>query len=76
MTHSDLISFFGSGVAAADALGVGRAYVSRWQHGRIPDLYQAAAHSISNGKLMPDEQAMVWLRQHFPHGLKKRLIAV
>lgn len=75
MTHSELIDFFGSGVAAAEALGVGRSYVSRWQLGRIPDLYQAAAHSMSNGKLTPDDEARAWMRKHFPHGIKKKLIA-
>jgi hypothetical protein len=75
MTHSELIEYFGSGAKAATALGVGRAYVCRWKDSRIPDLYQAAAHSMSNGKLMPDQKAIAWVRQHFPNGIKKRMLA-
>lgn len=70
MTHDDLIQHFGNGSSAAKALGVGRSYVSRWQHGRIPSLYQAAAFSFSKGALKPDEEAKAWIKKHFPNGIR------
>lgn len=57
MLYEDLVSHFQSPSQAASALGVDRRLVDGWKKRRIPTKHQLKAEVVSNGKLIPDEEA-------------------
>jgi hypothetical protein len=57
MKYENVVSHFGTPSDAARALGVDRRLVDGWKKRRIPTRHQLKAEQISEGKLVPDEEA-------------------
>jgi DNA-binding transcriptional regulator YdaS (Cro superfamily) len=53
MLTNDVIAHFGSKVAIARALGIGKASVSKWPE-KVPPLRAAQLHKLTRGKLKFD----------------------
>lgn len=57
MLYGDVVGFWGTPSGAAKALNVDRRLVDGWKKRRIPTKHQLNAQRLSDGKLIPDEQA-------------------
>jgi DNA-binding transcriptional regulator YdaS (Cro superfamily) len=59
MNFQDLVDFFGSQVAAAQALGVTQPTLSNWKaRGRIPHLQQLRIEHATKGKLRASSEIL------------------
>jgi hypothetical protein len=58
MKYDDVVSHFGTPSDAARALGVDRRLVDGWKKRRIPTKHQLKARQLSDGVLVPDEEAV------------------
>jgi hypothetical protein len=58
MGYDDLVGHFGTPSEAGRALGVDRRQVNDWKKRRIPTKHQLKAQQESNGKLVPDAEAL------------------
>ena len=57
MLYDDLVGHFGTPSEAARALGVDRRLVDGWKKRRIPTKHQLRTERLSEGKLIPDNEA-------------------
>ena len=55
MTFEDVKTYFGSAAKAADALGMERQSIYRWQTEGVPELMQFKLHYVTRGVLKLDE---------------------
>lgn len=53
MRKSDAIDHFGNATALADALGIGKAFVSKWGD-EVPQRYAYEIERLTDGKLKAD----------------------
>lgn len=54
MTYEQLIEFYGTQKAAAEALGLAQPSLSEWKEGGIPAPRQAQYELLTDGKLKAD----------------------
>jgi hypothetical protein len=66
MLTKDAVSHFGTKIAVARALNIGKAAVSKWdEEGLVPPLRAAQLHKLTRGKLKFDPSAYAdWNRPH------------
>lgn len=56
MTYDQLISHYGSGTRAAEAIGVTHQYVYQWRRTGIPWQYQCVIEVVSGQALLADKR--------------------
>ena len=58
MNYHDVLAFYKTQQAAADALGIEQASISKWQNKRVPHLRQLQLEKLTKGALKAEKSIL------------------